>query len=161
VAAAIIVVGTAALPERVGAGIQPSSGFDHGRVEGWRAAIDVGASRPLSGVGDGGYFEASRAEQGRSPTLYAHSLPLEAFAELGVPGLALALTILGGTAAVAWRARGTSAVLLLGPAALAFAAANLVDWSWHLAGSGAVWAVAVGAMIGAVEARRARCALAA
>lgn len=136
--------------DRSGAGVQPSSGFDHGRSEQWRAAIDVGIDKPLLGAGGEAYFIASEDEQGRSPALYAHSLPLESFAELGVVGFLLACGILGGTVAAAWRARRTEAGLLLGPAAVAFAVADLVDWSWHFAASGATWALAVGALVGAV-----------
>ena len=31
--------------------------------------------------------------------------------------------------------------------------ANLFDWPWHLAGSGAVWAIALGGIIGSVALR--------
>jgi O-antigen ligase len=134
--------------DRQGAGIQPSSGFDHGRLDQWRAAVEVGADEPLKGVGAEAYFLASRDEQGGHAVLYAHNVVLEAFAELGVVGLVLVLVIVAGTIAAAWRARGTYAAALMAAPALAFVLVNLVDWSWHLAGSGAVWAVALGALLG-------------
>ncbi len=149
VAVLAVMAGLAFSSDRSGAGVQPSSGFDHGRSELWRAAIDVGIDKPVLGAGGEAYLLASAGEQGRSPALYAHSLPLESFAELGVLGLALAGGILGGTVAAAWRVRRTEAGVLLGPAAVAFAVANLVDWSWHLAAAGAVWALALGALLGA------------
>ncbi|MCB8971277.1 MAG: hypothetical protein H6533_10750 [Thermoleophilales bacterium] len=147
------IAGLAFAPDRSGAGIQPSSGVDHGRIGEWRAAVDIGESEPLLGAGAESYGLVAASEGARSATLYAHSLPLESFAELGVTGLLLSLLVLAGTALAAWCARDTDAGVLLGPAAIAFAAASLVDWSWHLAGSGAIWAVALGALIAAVQGR--------
>jgi hypothetical protein len=58
------------------------------------------------------------------------------------------------TAGIAiWRARATCAAWLLGPAALGFLLSGLVDWPWHLAGSGALWAMALGGVLGSVRAR--------
>jgi hypothetical protein len=34
-----------------------------------------------------------------------------------------------------------------GPTVVAFLLANLIDWPWHLAGSGAVWAAALGGLL--------------
>ena len=41
----------------------------------------------------------------------------------------------------------TRFVAVLAPLLLAFLAASLVDWPWHLAGSGAVWAACTGAVL--------------
>jgi hypothetical protein len=38
------------------------------------------------------------------------------------------------------------ALVLLAPMAAAFLLSNLVDWTWHLAGLGAIWAGACGAL---------------
>jgi hypothetical protein len=54
--------------------------------------------------------------------------------------------------AAVWRARASRAAWLLGPGALAFLASGLLDWPWHLAGSGAVWAASLGALVGAASA---------
>jgi hypothetical protein len=45
------------------------------------------------------------------------------------------------------------ATWLLGPAVAAFLVANLVDWTWHLAGASAVFALALGGLLGADEGR--------
>ncbi len=74
---------------------------------------------------------------------YAHDLPLEAWVELGVIGLALVLALYLTTIGATLRADRESAVLL-GPAALAFLAADVLDWPWHLAGCSVIWAIAVG-----------------
>jgi O-antigen ligase len=80
---------------------------------------------------------------------YAHNLPLEVWAELGIVGLAVILALYVAVARAAWRARVGVAGWLLGPAAVAFLATNLIDLPWHLAGAGALWAVAVGGLVGA------------
>ncbi len=43
--------------------------------------------------------------------------------------------------------------VLLGPAAIAFLVANLLDWQWHLAGSAAAFAIAVGGLIASAAGR--------
>ena len=146
----------ASTPE--GGGIEPSSGgLLHGRGESWNAALSVAADHPVVGSGAESYFLASRTEQGRDAVLYAHNLPLEILAELGVVGLLALSGILIGTARILWRCRRTRAGLLLGPAVAAFLLANLVDWPWHLAGSGAVWALALGAVLGSSPTGAERC----
>ena len=149
VAGVLLVAGT---PE--GGGIERASGFAHGRERQWEAAIEVAGRRPLIGAGAEAYYVASAAEQGRFPLLYAHSLPLEAAAELGLLGFGLVLALYAATGQAVVRVRGSETFWLLAPAALALPLANLVDWSWHLAGAGAVWSVALGAIL-AAGARRA------
>ena len=134
-----------------GPGIEKASGFAHGREVQWGAALEVFAREPLVGAGAESYLEASRSDQGNRPIRYAHSLPLEVAAELGVLGLAALGLVLGGVALVWWRRRGSEAFALVGVAVAALPLANLVDWSWHLAGLGAMWALALGALIGARE----------
>ena len=90
---------------------------------------------------------------GRGGTLYAHNLPLEIWAELGPLGLALAVVLFASTAALVWRLRSERRAWLLAPAVLAFPLANLVDWTWHLAGAAALWAAALGALL-AIDAER-------
>jgi hypothetical protein len=154
VAAAVIVAlvagGTSAnAPSR--RGIEPVGGLSHGRTHEWKAALQTWLDRPLAGGGADAYERASLKHQGSSPTLYAHDLPLEAAAELGVLGLALviALYVTCGRAVV--RARSRSARWLLGPAVAAFLLANLVDWPWHLPGVAAAWALALGGVVAGRE----------
>jgi hypothetical protein len=66
---------------------------------------------------------------------------------LGIAGFLLALALYGACASALRRAG--PALWLLGPAVVAFLAFNLVDWTWHLAGAGALWAVALGGCLSA------------
>jgi O-antigen ligase len=79
-------------------------------------------------------------------TRFAHNLPLELGVETGIAGFLLGLSLYAAVALVLWRTRGAPALWLLGPAAGAFLLSNLVDWSWHLAGVGALFAIALGAL---------------
>ncbi|MFL5781127.1 MAG: O-antigen ligase family protein [Thermoleophilaceae bacterium] len=132
---------------------EANGGFWHGRLHTWRAAVETAADHPLAGGGADSFLAASARHQREGPVLFAHDLPLELAAELGAIGALLALALYATAVAAVWRARRTRAGPLLGPAVLAFLAASLVDWPWHLAGSGAVWAAALGGIAGA-SARR-------
>ncbi len=136
-----------------GAAVEPGGGFDAGRSVQWRAALDVFGDQPLRGAGAESYLLASGRYQGDSPVLYAHDLPLEAGAELGVPGLLGVLALYAAVIGAVWKVRRRSAGWLLGPAALAFLFANLVDWPWHLAAAGALFSIAVGGALGAAPRR--------
>ncbi|MDX6651415.1 MAG: hypothetical protein QOJ38_196 [Solirubrobacterales bacterium] len=129
-------------------GIEASAGLLHGRPATWGAALETFADRPLYGAGADSFLAASARHQDHGPVRFAHNLPFELAAELGLAGAALALALYAGAARLLWRARGTPAAWLLGPAVVGFLAANLVDWPWHLAGSGAVWAIALGGLLG-------------
>lgn len=135
-------------------GVEPRSGFDHGRSDEWRVAIDAALERPLAGAGAGAYAVAAAGEGG-GDTLFAHNLALESWAELGPLGLLAVLGLLGSVAVLAWRLRGDPRAWLVAPAATTFLLANLLDWSWHLAGAAALWAVALGGLI-ALDPRRRR-----
>ena len=123
-----------------------TGGFWHGRLALWHKTIETFTDRPLIGGGADSFLAASIVHQPSSPIRFAHDLPLEFAAELGVGGFLLALALYGAGARELWRGRGTPAAWLLAPAGAAFLAANLIDWPWHLAGVGAVWAVALGAL---------------
>jgi O-antigen ligase len=131
-----------------GPGDGPASGFLHGREDTWEAAIDTFLDRPLHGTGADAFLAGSARHQGGAAIVFAHDLPLELAAELGVAGLLLALALYAATAELAWTVRATRAAWLFAPAALGFLLANLLDWPWHLAGAGAVWAIACGALAG-------------
>lgn len=125
---------------------EPVSGFAHGRTGLWRAAIDTAEDRPLAGSGALSFGTASLRYQQPPPVRFAHNLPLESWAELGVAGALLALLLYAGSAALVWSHRRSAAAWLLGPAVLAFLVANLFDWPSHVPASGAVFALALGAL---------------
>lgn len=125
-----------------------------GRREFWRVAIDAFAEKPVLGIGAGTYEFAW--EQHRSidmPVHDAHSLYLEAFAELGILGGLLTLAMVGAllwTGFSAWRAathpqRERYAALLAAMAAFAVDAA--FDWFWEIAALGAVFFLAAGVLV--------------
>jgi O-antigen ligase len=125
-----------------------------GRHDFWRVAIDATGEEPALGHGAGTYeFSWEQLRSIELPVHDAHSLYLEAFAELGVIGgllvLALVLTLLWCGFA-AWRAaphpqREAYAALLA--AMLAFAIGAGFDWFWEIAGLGAVFFLAAGVLV--------------
>lgn len=150
VACAIAAVALALTTGPLGQASERLDEFSHGRVELWRATVETAADRPLLGTGAEGFLAGSAAHQTEpSPVRYAHSLPLEQGAELGIAGLLLVLALYWACGRELWRARRLAVSWLLGPAVTAFLLVNLVDWAWHLAGTGAVFAAALGGIIGA------------
>ena len=137
------------LAARPGHGITRNSDWLHGRGHEWGAALQTWLDRPLLGAGAGAYYTASAPHQGSASSRYAHDLPLELAAELGILGLLLSIALYASTAWSISRALHTPALWLLAPMAIAFLASNLLDWTWHLAGLGALWAAASGALNGA------------
>jgi hypothetical protein len=127
-----------------------------GRHDFWRVAIDAFGEKPVLGHGAGTYrFSWDQLRSIPVPVLNAHSLYLEAFAELGVLGGLLVLALVGTmlwTGFAAWRgARGAQremcAALLA--AALAFAVGAAIDWFWEIAALGAVFFLASGVLVAA------------
>ena len=129
-----------------GNGDGPDSNFIHGREKTWEAAVETFADRPLLGTGADAFLAGSARHQDGAAIRFAHNLPLEFAAELGIAGLLLALALYTAAFRLVWRARRDPAVWLFGPAALAFLVSNLLDWPWHFAGAGAVWCVALGSL---------------
>ncbi len=144
-----VVFGLAATPVRpIHASIAISrsgQSWLHGRPRYWKAALATWLDRPLTGAGAGAYFVAALPHQSLPRSRFAHNLPLELAAELGVLGLLLGLALYGSTAWTISRAGGHER-WLLAPTMALFMIANLVDWPWHLAGLGAIWAAASGAL---------------
>jgi O-antigen ligase len=139
---------------------QPEQHFSElsgaGRHDFFRVAIDSFEEKPIVGGGAGSYEFAW--EQRRSiaqPVHNAHSLYLETFAELGVVGGLLLLTLVGALLWIgfsAWRAaphpqRERYAALFA--ATLAFAVVTGLDWFWEIAGLGAVFFLAAGVLVAA------------
>lgn len=111
-----------------------------GRYQFWQSAVDAGESAPWKGIGPG-TFEFWWAQHGsyKGFVRTAHSLYLEAFAELGIVGLALiggfVLLVLGAGAVRSLRAPPGERLLLAAATAGAagFAMAAGLDWVWQLA----------------------------
>src|SRR5204863_6541867 len=92
-----------------GFGHERDGGFWHGRLHTWRAAVETAADRPLAGAGADAFLAASARHQRDGPVRFAHDLPLELAAELGVLGALLAVALYATGGAAAWRARRTRA----------------------------------------------------
>jgi O-Antigen ligase len=127
-----------------------------GRGEFFRVALDAFGEDPAIGHGAGTYrFSWDQLRHISLPVLDAHSLYLEAFAELGVIGGALVLALVGTllwTGFAAWRhasgpRRELHAALLA--ACLAFAVGATIDWFWEIAAVGAIFFTAAGALVAA------------
>jgi hypothetical protein len=134
-----------------------------GRDEFWRVSLDAFGEDPLLGQGAGTYrFAWNQEREIETTVLDAHSLYLEAFAELGLVGGLIVLGLVGTllwTGFAAWRAasgprRDLHAVLL--GACLAFATGAMIDWFWELAAVGAIFFAASGALVAARCAQLAR-----
>ena len=127
-----------------------------GRDEFWRVAIDSFDEKPVLGHGAGTYvFSWNELRDVPLPVHDAHSLYLEAFAELGVIGGLLVLALVGTllwTGFAAWRHAGGPrrelyAALLA--ASLAFAVGAAIDWFWEIADVGAIFFLASGVLVAA------------
>jgi tetratricopeptide (TPR) repeat protein len=125
-----------------------------GRHDFYRVAIDAFGEKPVLGHGAGTYqFSWDQLRSIPIPVQDAHSVFLEAFAELGLVGglLVLALfALLLWTGFAAWRnARGSQqelcAVLLA--AVVAFTVGAAIDWFWEIAALGAIFFLASGVLV--------------
>jgi tetratricopeptide (TPR) repeat protein len=119
------------------------------RYEVWSKAIDAFEEDRWRGVGPGTYeYYWSRHGEGTEFVRDAHSLYIEQFAELGVPGFVTLLIALGGLLYAAIQARrrwGRRREIAAGSAVIAafvvFLAYAGIDWMWEL---GAVGTLAIG-----------------
>jgi O-antigen ligase/polysaccharide polymerase Wzy-like membrane protein len=127
-----------------------------GRHDFYRVAVDAFEEEPVAGNGAGTYqFSWVKLRSLATPVHNAHSLYLEAFAELGLIGGLLVLGMVAfllWTGLSAWRhssgiARERNAALLA--VALAVAVGMGIDWFWEIAGLGAVFFLAGGALLAA------------
>jgi hypothetical protein len=125
-----------------------------GRNDFWNVAIDAFEEEPVVGHGGGTYqFSWQQLRSVTIDTHDAHSLYLEAFAELGTIGglLVLAMVaVLLWTGFAAWRAsrgalRELHAALLA--TVVAFAVGAAIDWFWEIAALAAVFFLAAGALV--------------
>jgi len=127
-----------------------------GRHDFWGVAIDAFGERPVLGAGAGNYeFAWERLRSLEQPVHNAHSLYLEAFAELGLLGGLLVLALVGTLlwhGFAAWRAapgRQRDLFAALFAATLAFAIGAAFDWFWEIAALGAVFFIASGTLVAA------------
>jgi hypothetical protein len=127
-----------------------------GRHDFFRVAVDTFGEEPVLGIGAGTYeFAWERHRSIALPVHNAHSLYLEAFAELGLVGGLLVLVLVGvllWTGFSAWRAaphpqRERYAALFA--VTLAFAVGAGLDWFWEMAGLGVVFFLAAGLLVAA------------
>ncbi len=125
-----------------------------GRYEFWRVAVDAFGEKPVLGHGAGTYkFSWEQLRRNSVPDTEAHSVFLQAFAELGLVGGLAVLGLFGvllWSGFAAWRAaRGAQQELyaaLLG-AALAFTVGAAIDWFWEIAALGAIFFLASGVLV--------------
>jgi hypothetical protein len=138
------------------------TGSGSGRWQFWQAATAEFSDAPLRGHGAGSY-EAWWAEHGTIPLFVrdAHSLYLEALAELGIGGLLIILTFaLGFVVAVrrARRSQGPERALAAALAAsfVAYAVGTGIDWMWELTVVSVVGMAILGLLTGPATLERAR-----
>jgi O-antigen ligase len=127
-----------------------------GRHDFYRVALDELGEKPLFGSGAGTYqFAWERHRSIEQPVHDAHSLYLEAFAELGAVGGLLVLALVGvllSTGFAAWRAAAhpqRERYAALFAATVAFAIVAGLDWFWEVAGLGALFFGAAGVLVAA------------
>lgn len=116
---------------------QSASG--RGRYQYWQSTTHAEQSRPLKGIGPG-TFEFWWSRHGTVPGFVrdAHSLYMETYGELGVPGLAIVaaflLFVLGTGVVRTLRARGPTRTWLAAATGgcAAFCVSAAVDWVWEL-----------------------------
>lgn len=101
----------------------------------WEVAVRTGTGNPALGAGAGGYrFEYTRERETDQSTVHdAHNVFLEAFSELGLPGLLLLIGTLGGLIWAAMRARS------LGPSAAGLTAIAITIVAYWLVHSSLDW----------------------
>jgi O-Antigen ligase len=126
------------------------------RDEFWGVAVDAFGEKPVLGDGAGTYqFAWDELRSVPIPVSEAHSLYLEAFAELGFLGGLVVLALVGSLLWIgfaAWRAasgaqRELYAVLFA--ALLAFAVGAAIDWFWETALLGGIFFLAAGVLVAA------------
>jgi O-antigen ligase/polysaccharide polymerase Wzy-like membrane protein len=145
--ALVVVLAVTVRPAESGA-TERLGNLTHSRGDVWDAAVQTALDHPVAGVGAEGFLAGSIEHQPHdAATRYAHSLPLELWAELGPLGLLLALALYATAGIALVRSVPSRQAWLVGPGVAAFLIASLLDWPWHLAGAGAVFAACLGGVL--------------
>lgn len=119
------------------------------RARYWRDAITIFESKPLLGVGAGGYTAARLiVRKDDLDVLQAHGFLVQTASDLGAVGLAVTLALLAAWLAGAWRATGPwrgpqrrqwsderAGMVALAAVVVVFGVSSLVDWSWLIPGT--------------------------
>jgi len=126
----------------------------------WREGLKVGEHSPLAGVGAGG-FDTARTRYSTSTlqVAHAHSFPIETFADLGVIGLAVTLSLLAAWALGCRRTLAPSprderhaaeraGLVTLLTVVVTFGVSSLIDWTWFVPGVAVPALVAAGWLAG-------------
>jgi hypothetical protein len=132
------------------------------RYDLWRIAVEQGREHPLKGVGAGNY-DATYFRERRQPSdvRQPHSLELQAFGELGIPGVLAVLVFAGCVLAGAARAvrlpgiDGASAAAALG-VFVVWLSQTSVDWIHNLPGVTGMALVAAAVLLAPGSRRTAR-----
>jgi O-antigen ligase len=115
------------------------------RTQLWRDATDLAVAHPWTGVGPSEFSTTSEVARRDADTRFAHSLPFETAAEVGlVAGAAVVVILAGAFAAAVARTRGVLRVVAVG-AVCAFAAQAFIDYAYRYPVVTAGWAVLAGA----------------
>ena len=114
-----------------------TSAVDNGRVDNWRVALDGYRESPLHGTGAGTYALTWQKYRPAPPVQIndGHSLYLETLSEMGIPGLALILLVLGtlligGLRRLSGPERHAYGAFVAAGTMLALHAG--VDWDWEM-----------------------------
>ena len=120
----------------------------------WRVAFRAFKHEPLRGVGAGGWAVWwLRYRQFSEAAADAHSLPIQTLAELGVIGLALLVTFVGGMGVAAARAMRARPALAAGPVAalVVYIVHSPLDWDWQMPALSLVAFVLAGLVLALAE----------
>ena len=133
---------------------------NNGRTDLWRVALHGFAASPVHGAGAGLYETIWDAHRPTSMNVVdAHSLYLQAAAELGAPGLLLVFALVGAVlVGLALRARGPQRSLygVLLAVGVVWALHAGVDWDWEMPVVTLVFFTIAGVALGARRAREKR-----
>lgn len=161
---AVVVVGGRAWDQFTNSDLQPPGATESrftqigssGRDDFWRVAIDSFGEEPVLGHGAGTFrFSWYLLRDLPLTNTDAHSLYLQAFAELGLIGGLLVLAMVGALLWIgfsAWRhARGAARDLYaaLFGVALGFAVCAAIDWFWLIPVNAAIFLLASGVLVAA------------
>ena len=119
------------------------------RARYWRDAITIFKSKPVIGVGAGGYTPARLiVREDNLDVLHAHGFLVQTASDLGAIGLAVTLALLAAWLAGAWRATGPwrgpqrrqwsderVGMLALAAIVVVFGVNSLIDWTWLIPGT--------------------------